>query len=209
MSIEGHAIKGYVLIRIASLSEYGCITSARNFEEVVALYGTDMTPVYSGGLVYQYTVEGDATQQKFGLVQVGDGNVVEQPDFSRLQTAFKNTALPTGDGGYKPSGQASDCPAASKTWLVGNDTLPAMPPQASQYFKSGAGTGPGLQGGSMDVGAETTATASAGSGKPTTTGGSAPSKGAASNVRVPEFFAAPYVCGLVVLVSTLLGATLS
>ncbi len=207
MSIEGHAIEGCFLICPASLSEYGCITTTRKFEEVAALYGTDMTPVYSGGLVYQYTVEGDATQQKFGLVQVGNGNAVEQPDFSSLQTAFKNNPLPTGDGGYKQSGgQASNCPAASKTWLVGNDTLPAMPPQASQYFKNGAGNGPGLQGGSMDVGVETTATASAGSGKPTTT--ATPSKGAASNVRVPEFSAAPYGCGLAVLVSTLLGATL-
>lgn len=208
MSIEGHATKGCFLTRFTSLSEYGCTKTARKFEEVGTLYGTDMTPVYSGGLVYQYTVEGDATQQKFGLVQIKNGNAVEQPDFSSLQTAFKNNPLPTGDGGYKSSGgQASDCPAASKSWLVGNDTLPAMPPQASQYFKNGAGNGPGLQGsGSMDVGAESTATASAGSGKSTIS--ASPSKGAASNVRVTEFSAAPYVCGLVVFVFTLLGATI-
>lgn len=200
------------------LSEYGCTTTARKFQEVGTLYGDQMTPVYSGGLVYEYTVEGDAKQQKFGLVDIKNGKAVEQPDFASLQTAFKNTPLPTGDGGYKPSGDASVCPAASSTWLVGNDTLPAMPPQASQYFKNGAGKGAGLSGsGSQDSGAESTGTATAGSGQPTTTGtansgssgGSGTSSSAAANaVRIPEFSAAPYACGLVVLVSTLLGATL-
>ena len=167
--------------------------------------------------MYEYTVEGDATQQKFGLVDVSGGKAVEQPDFSSLQSAFKATPLPTGDGGYKPSGDASTCPTASKTWLVGNDSLPAMPPQASQYFKDGAGKGPGLQGGgSQDSGAESTGTATAGSGQPTTTGtanaggngGSTSSSAAANAVRVPDFSAAPYACGLIVLVSTLLGAAL-
>ena len=168
--------------------------------------------------MYEYTVEGDAKQQKFGLVDIQAGKAVEQPDFASLQTAFKNTPQPTGDGGYKPSGDASVCPPASSSWLVGNDTLPAMPPQASQYFKNGAGQGPGLQGsGSQDSGAESTGTATAGSGQPTTTGtanagssgGSGTSSSAAANaVRIPEFSAAPYACGLVVMVSTLLGATL-
>ena len=188
----------------ASLSEYGCTTTPRKFEEVSTLYGTDMTPVYSGGLVYEYTVEGDAKQQKYGLVDLENGQVREQPDFATLESVFKSVPVPTDDGGYKSSGDASICPSTSSTWLVGNDTLPAMPPKASDYFKDGAGTGPGLQGGSQDVGVETTATASAGSGKPTTTagvsGGANPtsSKGAASNLRVPELVAAPYACGLIV-----------
>ena len=175
-----------------------------------------MTPVYSGGLVYEYSVEGDAKQQKFGLVDVSNGKAEEQPDFATLQNAFKKTPAPTGDGGYKASGDASTCPTASKTWLVGNDSLPAMPPKASQYFKSGAGKGAGLQGGgSQDVGAESTGTATAGSGQPTVTGtanagGASPtgSKGAASSLRVPELEVAPFVCGLVVVFSTLFGATL-
>ena len=174
-----------------------------------------MTPVYSGGLVYEYTVEGDAKQQKFGLVDIQGGKAVEQPDFASLQSAFKGTALPTGDGGFKSTGSASTCPSASKTWLVGNDSLPAMPAQASQYFKNGAGNGAGLQGGgSQDAGAESTGTATAGSGQPTVTGtanaGSKPtsSKGAASSLRAPELSAAPFVCGLIVVFSSFFGATL-
>ena len=200
-----------------SLSEYGCTKTARKFQEVATLYGDTMTPVYSGGLVYEYTVEGDATQQKFGLVDIQNGKAVEQPDFATLQSVFKADPLPTGDGGYKPSGDPSICPSASSTWLVGNDSLPAMPAKASQYFKNGAGTGPGFAGtGSQDVGAESTGTATAGSGQPTTTGtvnaggngGKSSHSGAASGLHVPEFSSAPYLCGIVVLASSLLGATL-
>lgn len=174
-----------------------------------------MTSVYSGGLVYEYTQEGDSTQQKFGLVKVSsDGSSVsELPDFSTLQNAFKNTPAPTGDGGYKTSGAASQCPPQSKTWLVGNDTLPAIPQQAQGYFKNGAGTGVGLTGaGSQDVGAESSGTATAGSGQVTTTASGSSSsstgKSAAGSLHAPGMTFAPLVCGLVVMVSTLFGATL-
>lgn len=169
-----------------------------------------MTPVYSGGLVYEYTKEGDAEQQKYGLVEIeSSSSVTERPDFSTLQQKLKAAQPPSGDGGYKASGSKSECPAKSDTWLVDSDGLPAMPPKAKQYFKSGAGQGVGLTGtGSQDVGAESTGTASAGSGAPTKTGGSSSasgSQGAASGLRVPEFSVAPLVCGLVVLASSLLG----
>lgn len=175
-----------------------------------------MTPVYSGGLVYEYTVEGDAKQQKYGLVNVKGDSPKEKPDFDSLMSAFKGTPLPRGDGGFKSSGEASKCPGPSKTWLVDSDALPAMPPKASQYFKSGAGKGLGLEGdGSQDRGAESPGTATAGSGQPTVTGtanagGANPtsSEGAASSLRVPEFSAAPLVCALVVVLSSLVGATL-
>ncbi len=174
-----------------------------------------MTSVYSGGLVYEYTQEGDSTQQKFGLVKVSsDGSSVsELPDFSTLQNAFKNTPAPTGDGGYKTSGAASQCPPQSKTWLVGNDTLPAIPQQAQGYFKNGAGNGVGLTGaGSQDVGAESSGSATAGSGQVTTTASGSSSsstgKSAAGSLHVPGMTFAPLVCGLVVTVSTLFGATL-
>lgn len=39
------------------LSEYGCNINTRKFEEVAALYSTQMTAVYSGGLVYEYSQE--------------------------------------------------------------------------------------------------------------------------------------------------------
>ena len=195
------------------LSEYGCTKTARKFEEIATLYSSQMTSVYSGGLVYEYSKEGDDVQDKFGLVDVSSGSIKELGDFTTLQNAFKKTLAPTGDGGYKTDGTASTCPSKSSTWLVGTDGLPAMPPQASQYFKNGAGKGPGLQGsGSQDVGAESTGTATAGSGKATASGtanaGGSSHSGAASSVVVPSMSMGPLVCGVVVFFSSLLGAAL-
>ncbi|KAL9124394.1 MAG: hypothetical protein Q9217_006270 [Psora testacea] len=197
------------------LSEYGCIKTDRTFEEIATLYSTQMTPVYSGGLVYEYSKEGDATQQKYGLVDLSGGKAEELDDFSTLETALAKTPAPKGDGGYKPNGSASKCPSKSSTWLVSGEGLPAMPPKASQYFKNGAGEGVGLTGtGSQEVGAESPGTASAGSGKPTASGTSSgsgssnSSSGAAAALRVPEISFAPMMCGLVVFFSSLIGATL-
>jgi len=194
------------------LSEYGCVKTTRKFEEVATLYGTQMTSVYSGGLVYEYSKEGtSAPQDLFGLVDISGSQVSEQPDFTSLQSAFQKTPLPTDDGGYKSSGSASVCPTKSKTWLVQDDSLPAMPAQASQYFKSGAGKGPGLTGsGSQDAGAGSTGMASAGSGAATATGtsGSKSTSSSAASGPTAEFSLGPLVCGLVLAFSSLIGATL-
>lgn len=172
-----------------------------------------MSPVYSGGLVYEYTVEGDAKQQKFGLVDVTGSTPEERPDFATLQTVFAQTSDPLGDGGYKSSGTPSKCPPKSDTFLVDNDSLPAMPKEAQTYLQNGAGTGVGLSGsGSQDVGSESTSTATAGSGKVTETASGAASsatkKGDAGHLHAPEMSLAPIVCGFVVAACSLLGATL-
>lgn len=174
-----------------------------------------MSPVYSGGLVYEYTKEGDAVQSKFGLVDVqSTSSVTEEPDFNTLKTALAAAQPPSGDGGYKSNGQKSTCPAKSSTWLVDGDGLPAIPPQAKDYFKNGAGPGVGLQGaGSQDAGAESSGTATPGSGAVTATGSSSSasstgSKGAASGLKAPELTFAPLVCGMVVLASSLLGGAI-
>ena len=109
------------------LSEYGCNTNTRSFEEVAALYNTEMTGVYSGGLVYEYSQEGN----NYGLVTISGSTVTEDPDFAALQSAFKATGNPTGDGGYNSTGGASGCPAKSATWNVTSDALPAIPSGAA------------------------------------------------------------------------------
>ena len=198
------------------LSEYGCNTNTRQFEEVAALYNTEMTGVYSGGLVYEYSNEAS----NYGLVTISGTTVSELPDFQALMSAYSNTANPTGDGGYNSTGGASGCPAESQpNWDVSSDALPAIPAGAKQYMTKGAGKGPGLTGaGSQNAGGASTGTATAGSGQASQTGssgssstsgsGSSSSSGAAGHLSIPAFSFAPLVCGAVVVVSTLFGATL-
>ncbi len=165
------------------LSEYGCITNRRDWGEVAALYSTNMTSVYSGGLAYEYTVEPNG----YGLVEVGSGGKIEtNADFDRLKAAFAKTDNPSGDGGYKSTGTASECPPASEDWEVETTVLPAMPVKAEEYMDKGAGTGPGLEGdGSHFAGEPSESTATAGSGSPTRSASPNGSTGAAAGIEVP------------------------
>ncbi|TKA74158.1 1,3-beta-glucanosyltransferase gel1 [Cryomyces minteri] len=196
------------------LSEYGCITNQRKFNEVSSLYGTDMSGVYSGGLVYEYSEEGSG----YGLVTINGNSVSEKSGFNDLKNQLASNPPPSGDGGYKSSGTPANCPARSSTWNVTGDALPAIPQPAQKFMSQGAGKGPGLTGaGSQNAGTQSSGTASAGSGTVTATATNAAgasgtsttsSKAAAAGLRAPEMSVAPFVCGLVVLASTFLGATL-
>lgn len=198
---------------IFSLSEFGCNTNKRQFNEVKSIYSTDMSSVYSGGLVYEYSME----DSKYGLVKISGSNVEELDDFTTLKNAYSNATDPSGDGGYKSSGSASKCPTDSDSWDVTmkDDQLPKFPSGASDFLKNGAGDGPGLKGsGSQSSGSKETDLADAGAGAVTSgaaggsTGTSSPSTGAASTMRPGEFSFAPLVMGAVVVVSSLFGGLL-
>lgn len=66
-------------------SEYGCnLVKPRVFDEVLALYGDQMT-VLSGGLVYEYSEE----VSDFGLVVINDNSTISlRVDFDNLQTQY-------------------------------------------------------------------------------------------------------------------------
>jgi hypothetical protein len=178
-----------------SLSEYGCNTNTRKFEEVASLYSTNMTGVYSGGLVYEYAQE----TSNYGLVSISGNDVTELPDFDALQTAYTATPNPSGDGGYSASGSASQCPPMQEPeWAVGTTLLPPLPADAQKYFTSGAGTAPGLSSktGSQNSGTTFAFSAASGGSAGTTNGafngtavngtGSGSTKpGAASGLRIP------------------------
>ncbi|KAK4506930.1 hypothetical protein PRZ48_000663 [Zasmidium cellare] len=199
------------------LSEYGCITNQRKFQEVAALYGDQMTPVYSGGLVYEYSEEGSG----YGLVKINGNSVTETSDFQALMQAYKNTN-PQGDGGYSQDGKASECPSQSSTWEVkdfSGQELPDMPKAAQTFLKNGAGKGPGLQGkgsqsGSDTSGGQSTGTATPGSGSTTPqasgsgSAGSASSSAAASPLLLGEIGYTPFICSAFVAVFTMFGMVL-
>lgn len=136
------------------LSEFGCITNTREWNEIAALYSENMTIAYSGGLAYEYTLEANG----YGLVEVGsDGKATPNADFDRLKAAYEATANPTGDGGATRTARpVPDCPAESEEWQVSTTLLPAMPEGAEKYMNDGAGTGPGLDAETQWAGTPTT-----------------------------------------------------
>jgi hypothetical protein len=171
------------------MSEFGCITNTRTFEEVASLYSTDMTGVFSGGLVFEYSQEGNG----FGLVTISGNTVTPNSQFTSLVAAYKKTPNPSGNGGAKSTSSPSTCPPQSAQWEVANDDLPAIPAAAAALMQKGAGHGPGLVGaGSQSAGNsenESEGTASAGSGAVTSTStGSAPGSSSTPNAATPLRF---------------------
>ncbi|GLB07114.1 beta-glucanosyltransferase [Aspergillus tubingensis] len=195
------------------LSEYGCNTNKREFEEVSALYDTKMTGVYSGGLVYEYSQE----SSNYGLVEIDGNNVKTLSDYDALKSAYSKTSNPEGDGGYNKTGGANPCPAKdSPNWDVDGDSLPAIPEPAKKYMTQGAGKGAGFSGsGSMNAGTASTSTATPGSGSASSSssssgssGTSTSSTGAAAGLQIPGLAMAPVMVGLVTVLSTVFGAGL-
>ncbi|OQE38411.1 hypothetical protein PENCOP_c008G00490 [Penicillium coprophilum] len=193
------------------LSEYGCNTNTREFNEVKALYSEKMTPVYSGGLVYEYTEGGN----KYGLVKIDGDDVKPNKDYKALKASFDETANPKGSGGYNSTGGASGCPVKSKpNWNVDADALlPAMPAPAKKYLTEGAGKGEGFSGkGSQNAGTKSSGVATQGSGDvaAATSGGSAASstssEGAAPGLKPSQFGFAAASVGMVTVLSSVFGA---
>ncbi|KAF3058581.1 1,3-beta-glucanosyltransferase gel1 [Daldinia childiae] len=153
------------------LSEWGCIKGARDFGELDALMSDQMSAVYSGGLVYEYSREGNG----YGIVEVSgkSDSVKEEPEFNKLASALSKYPAPTGNGGFTSTTTSVACPTVDKVWDLGGwdaSALPAIPPGAEKYMNEKAGKGPGLKGaGSQDAEGTSTGTASPGAGSVTAT----------------------------------------
>lgn len=100
---------------------------ARTFEEVEALYGVNMTGVFSGGIVYMYFEE----TNDFGLVQItggNDGPAKTLPDYINLQKELAKVD-PTGVNmaSYSPTNTATrPCPIKNVDWNA-SSILPPTP----------------------------------------------------------------------------------
>jgi hypothetical protein len=184
------------------LSEYGCIQNVRDFGELESLMHSNMTSVYSGGLMYEYTYE----ENKYGIVKIDDkaqqGPRRElQPEFDNFAKAMKNFPAPTGAGGASPTSHSLPCPTKDAHWDIDSTLLPAMPEGAKKYLTEGAGKGPGLNGpGSQNSGPAEVEDAAPGSGAG---GGGNQNKNAATKGGMDS--ASLFVSGAV-LVATLMGA---
>ena len=106
-------------------AEYGCNeVQPRTFSEVDALYGDDMSPVWSGGIVYMYFQE----ENDYGLVSVSGDSVSTLADFENLSSRIASITPSSVDmSAYTPTNTApAQCPSVAATWAASNN-LPPTP----------------------------------------------------------------------------------
>ena len=111
----------------AFFAEYGCIhPSPRGFSEVNAIYGSNMTSVWSGGIVYMYYQEAN----DYGLVSVSGNTASKLPDFTSLSSRLA-AVTPTGVqmGSYNPTNSPQACPSVDSGWDAAASPLPPSPNQ--------------------------------------------------------------------------------
>lgn len=104
-------------------AEYGCNDpQPRVFTEVEAIYGPQMTSVWSGGIVYMYFQE----VNDYGLVELKNNKVKKLPDFNVLasQVAKVNPSnTPLAD--YQVTNTAARaCPTVGADWAASSDLPP-------------------------------------------------------------------------------------
>ncbi|RDW75080.1 putative beta (1-3) glucanosyltransferase [Coleophoma cylindrospora] len=120
-------------------SEYGCNDPyPRIFTEVPVIYGPLMSPVLSGGLVYEFSQEAS----NYGLVNISsDGSAQIRSDYTTLQAQF-NTLNSTALQGVKATNTSVVPPTCTSTLITEsgfahNFTLPAVPSGAQSLIDNG------------------------------------------------------------------------
>jgi hypothetical protein len=112
----------------AFFSEYGCnAVQPRQFTEVQALYGSNMTSVWSGGIVYMYYEE----TNNYGLVSIVNGEVSTLPDFNSLSKELAEISPSSANtASYKASSTVMSCPPSDALYWKASDVLPPTPNEA-------------------------------------------------------------------------------
>ncbi|EPS39167.1 hypothetical protein H072_7037 [Dactylellina haptotyla CBS 200.50] len=109
-------------------AEYGCNeVQPRRFTEVSALYGSVMSPVFSGGIVYMYFEEAN----NYGLVEVDKaGKATKLQDYGFLQAQLAKVDPKTETfNAYTPTNtKARACPTQDEDWGA-STVLPPTPDQ--------------------------------------------------------------------------------
>lgn len=120
-------------------SEYGCNeVQPRTFTEVEALYSEQMTGVFSGGLIYEYTQE----PNDYGLVTLNDnGSVSIMVDYDNLREQYGALDI---DALERANSTATSltAPACASNMLSSTNftqsfAIPALPPGADDLIKNG------------------------------------------------------------------------
>ncbi|KAI5467043.1 Glucanosyltransferase-domain-containing protein [Mariannaea sp. PMI_226] len=119
-------------------SEYGCNTPAtRYWNEAQSIYGTDMAPIWSGGVVYEYTEE----DNNYGLVEIKDDVLQILGDFNRLKDQFTKIdwASVQSKSATKDTPDAPSCKSGliKEDGFDANFTLPVIPDDAQKIIDHG------------------------------------------------------------------------
>ncbi|RDW73792.1 putative glycophospholipid-anchored surface glycoprotein GAS1 [Coleophoma crateriformis] len=113
----------------AFFAEYGCNSvTPRPFTEVQAIYGSNMTNVWSGGIVYEWFQETNS----YGLVSVNtaaSSSASKLGDFTSLSAQLaKATPSATASSAYSVTNTvAQACPTVGSDWAASSN----LPPKAN------------------------------------------------------------------------------
>lgn len=114
---------------VAYFSEYGCNQpSPRVWTEVPALFSSDATPVWSGGVAFSY-FPAESGQGEFGMITLStDGSTVTpNTDFENLKTMYNQVSFINNPSqSSAPSAAFPACPQQNTTFLA-STTLPSTP----------------------------------------------------------------------------------
>lgn len=110
-------------------SEYGCNkVQPRKFTEVQALYGSDMTDVWSGGIVYMYFEEAN----NYGLVTISGDSVSTLADYNYYKSEILSIS-PSSAAASAASASAAttdlSCPTQNQYWAAATK-LPPTPDES-------------------------------------------------------------------------------
>lgn len=105
-------------------SEYGCNeVTPRLFTEVQALFGDQMTDVWSGGIVYLYFEE----ENHYGLVSIDGNDVKTLDDFNNYSKQIHSISPSSANtASYSASSTSLSCPTSNSYWKASSN-LPPTP----------------------------------------------------------------------------------
>ncbi|AET40398.1 uncharacterized protein Ecym_5665 [Eremothecium cymbalariae DBVPG len=116
-------------------SEYGCNeVTPRKFTEVEALYGDDMTDVWSGGIVYMYFEEAN----NYGLVSIDSNDKVSTlADYDNLRTQLASVSPSLANtASYKATKTSVSCPQTDEYWKAATGLPPTPDESVCKCVKS-------------------------------------------------------------------------